>query len=140
MSPSSLDHKKPLFLGGALSFKGEKKNKAQKKKSKTKHTTVSQSGQSSTARTITSLENASFEPQSVDTIPIHHDKDKIDGANDEQTPAERAAQARKRERQWKELQLMAQKSHRERVEAFNEKLSQLTEHNDIPRVSAAGNG
>jgi hypothetical protein len=31
-------------------------------------------------------------------------------------------------------------SHRERVEQFNEKLGQLTELNDIPRVSAAGNG
>lgn len=31
-------------------------------------------------------------------------------------------------------------SYRERVEAFNHKLSTLTEHNDIPRVSAAGNG
>ena len=30
--------------------------------------------------------------------------------------------------------------YRERVEAFNAKLSTLTEHNDIPRVSAAGNG
>jgi len=31
-------------------------------------------------------------------------------------------------------------SHRERVEQFNEKLGSLTELNDIPRVSAAGNG
>lgn len=31
-------------------------------------------------------------------------------------------------------------SHRERVEQFNEQLGKLTELNDIPRVSAAGNG
>ena len=31
-------------------------------------------------------------------------------------------------------------TYRERVESFNMKLSTLTEHNDIPRVSAAGNG
>ena len=35
---------------------------------------------------------------------------------------------------------MSQSSYRERVEAFNHKLATLTEHNDIPRVSAAGNG
>lgn len=29
---------------------------------------------------------------------------------------------------------MAGKSHRERVQEYNEKLSQLTEHNDIPKV------
>lgn len=32
------------------------------------------------------------------------------------------------------------KSFREKVEDFNNKLSKLTEHNDIPRISAAGNG
>lgn len=33
-----------------------------------------------------------------------------------------------------------QKTYREKVNEFNEKLSTLTEHNDIPRISAAGNG
>ena len=32
------------------------------------------------------------------------------------------------------------KSFRDRIEEFNSKLSTLTEHNDIPRISAAGNG
>jgi protein FAM32A len=31
-------------------------------------------------------------------------------------------------------------TYRERVENFNMQLSTLSEHNDIPRVSAAGNG
>lgn len=31
-------------------------------------------------------------------------------------------------------------SYRERVEDFNARLSRMTEHNDIPRISAAGNG
>lgn len=31
-------------------------------------------------------------------------------------------------------------TYRERVENYNVKLSTLTEHNDLPRVSAAGNG
>jgi protein FAM32A len=35
---------------------------------------------------------------------------------------------------------MSETSYRERVEAFNHKLATTTEHNDIPRVSAAGNG
>jgi hypothetical protein len=29
---------------------------------------------------------------------------------------------------------------RDRIEGFNNRLSRLTEHNDIPRISAAGNG
>lgn len=42
-----------------------------------------------------------------------------------------------------EKQLMKKvlsKTHRERIDEFNQYLSVLTEHNDIPRVSAAGNG
>ena len=43
-------------------------------------------------------------------------------------------------REKQELEKVASKSHRDRIEEFNEKLGNLTEHNDIPRVSAAGNG
>lgn len=31
-------------------------------------------------------------------------------------------------------------SYREKIETLNAKLSTLTEHNDLPRISAAGNG
>ncbi len=54
----------------------------------------------------------------------------------ELTDAERKALKYKLERERKELEQLAKKSHRERVEEFNEKLSNLTELNDIPRVSA----
>jgi len=56
------------------------------------------------------------------------------------TEAERKSLKIKLEREKAELEKLAHKSHRERVEEFNEKLSSLTELNDIPRVSAAGNG
>lgn len=39
-----------------------------------------------------------------------------------------------------QYKLFLSMSHRERVEQFNEKVGSLTELNDIPRVSAAGNG
>jgi protein FAM32A len=56
------------------------------------------------------------------------------------TDAEKAAKKRKEKRDLEELKKVASKSHRERVEEYNSKLSNLTEHNDIPRISAAGNG
>ena len=59
---------------------------------------------------------------------------------EDKTESERRAAKRKREREMKDLEIVAKKSHRERVEDFNTKLSTLTEHNDIPRISAAGNG
>ena len=40
----------------------------------------------------------------------------------------------------KQMERVLEMSHRDRVNKFNENLASLTEHNDIPRVSAAGNG
>lgn len=40
----------------------------------------------------------------------------------------------------REVEKVAKKSYRERIEEFNNSLATTTEHNDIPRVSAAGNG
>jgi len=89
------------FVGGSLSFKGDKK-KPKKKKKKTK-TKLKQDNESTTN-----------EP--------------------ELTPTERKAAARHAERTVQDLRKMAKKSHRQRVEEFNAKLGNLTEHNDIPRV------
>lgn len=107
---------KTTFMGGALSFKGDKKKK--KKKAKKKSTTSKHKRQDDTA------------------VPADNDNT-ID--DDDLTDAERKALKRKRERERKELEKVAKKSHRERVEEFNEKLGSLTEHNDIPRVRMCSN-
>jgi protein FAM32A len=56
------------------------------------------------------------------------------------TDAQRKHQRRMIEHEAKEAKKLVKTSYRERVEQFNAKLSTLTEHNDIPRISAAGNG
>jgi protein FAM32A len=109
----------PSFVGGALSFKGDKK-----KKRKTKHSLKAKK-----EKQIHDSEGATKVVVAESTLQ-----------DEDLTEAERKAVARKLERERKELERVAKKSHRERVEEFNEKLSSLTEHNDIPRVSAAGNG
>ncbi|KAI2497458.1 hypothetical protein MHU86_17062 [Fragilaria crotonensis] len=127
------------FIGGALSFKGDKKKKTKKaaKKNKVKH-------EVSSGSTGVNSSKSSVEPLHSAGIPKHdnnnNNKTSDDDEYDEMTQAERAAYKKKQERELKELEMIAKQSHRERVEAYNEKLSQLTEHNDIPRVSAAGNG
>ena len=108
---------KSAFLGGSLSFKGDKKKSKKKKKSKTKH----------------KLKNEG----DVAKLPPPSDEDDVD---DELTEAERKALKFKKRRQQEESKKIAQQSHRERVETLNEKLGNMTELNDIPRVSAAGNG
>jgi protein FAM32A len=102
----------PEFTGGSLSFKGEKK-KGKKKKSKTKHSLKD----NAKARLD---EETPSQPLDVE---------------DDLTDAERKALEKKRQREREELKQVAKKTHRERVEEFNEKLGNLTELNDIPRVS-----
>jgi protein FAM32A len=105
---------KTAFMGGSLSFKGDKKSKkAKKKKSKSKH----------------SIDDNEEKNQQGETPLI--DNPDID---DELTDAEKKALEKRQEREKAELEKIAAKSHRERIEEFNEKLGNLTELNDIPRV------
>jgi protein FAM32A len=130
----------PSFTGGALSFKGDKKKT---KKSKNKNKNKSDGAKHS----------LKHDKKDTVVVPTDAAENDLDHQTAEQQPpsveeawmanmtdAERNAYKRKKERESIELAKMAKKSHRERVEDFNEKLSQLTEHNDLPRVSAAGNG
>jgi protein FAM32A len=111
---------KSAFIGGSLSFKGDKE-KTKKKTKKSKH-------------------KADNKLRRDDTDQAQEVGDGDDDDDDDMTEAERKAMKFKMERQRQESEKVANKSHRERVEEFNEKLGSLTEHNDIPRVSAAGNG
>ncbi|KAJ0408357.1 hypothetical protein P43SY_003083 [Pythium insidiosum] len=56
------------------------------------------------------------------------------------TPAQRRYEEHRRKREEAEVQKVAEKTYRQRVEELNQYLGRLTEHHDIPRVSAAGNG
>jgi len=97
----------PTFLGGKLNLKG-------KKKKKTKHDKKS----------------------TVDAVaekPAQTHNDSED--DDDLTKAERKGLQLKKEREIQDIEHLAKQSHRERVEEFNEKLGNLTELNDIPRVS-----
>ncbi|CAB1118753.1 unnamed protein product [Ectocarpus sp. CCAP 1310/34] len=56
------------------------------------------------------------------------------------TPAQRRFRKKQLEREGKKIRGMVKQTHRERIENFNALLASMTEHNDIPRCSAAGNG
>jgi len=59
---------------------------------------------------------------------------------DEMTEAEKRSLRFKKQNESRDFEKLGEKSHRERIEEFNAHLGSLTELNDIPRVSAAGNG
>ena len=112
------------FVGGALNFKGDK-SKIKKKKRRVKHEITS-------SQTTDTIHDTTKTSDISNTDNIDHD----DGL----TEVERKALRRRLERERLDAEKIAQKSHRERIEEFNTKLASQTELNDIPRVSAAGNG
>eukprot|EP00615_Pteridomonas_danica_P013595 CAMPEP_0114359896 /NCGR_PEP_ID=MMETSP0101-20121206/23386_1 /TAXON_ID=38822 ORGANISM="Pteridomonas danica, Strain PT" /NCGR_SAMPLE_ID=MMETSP0101 /ASSEMBLY_ACC=CAM_ASM_000211 /LENGTH=124 /DNA_ID=CAMNT_0001503719 /DNA_START=8 /DNA_END=382 /DNA_ORIENTATION=- len=56
------------------------------------------------------------------------------------TDAQKRYQKKMRERASETARKEVQITHRMKVEMFNHRLASLSEHNDIPRISAAGNG
>ena len=127
--------KSSSFQGGSLSFKGDGKKSKKDKKSKKK---AKKSKHSLKDGDASSSEQLLKNKQQQEAVVDGDDVDDYD--DDELTEAEKKAMRLKRERQRAESEKIAKKSHRQRVEELNEKLSTLTELNDIPRVSAAGNG
>ena len=111
-----------VFVGGKLSLKGDKK-KGKKKKSKSKHDKKKSSRDEEAAAAAAAAAAA-------------NDSNGSDVDEDEMTEAERKAQKYKQQAEKKDLEKVAKQSHRDRVEEYSQKLSQLTELNDIPRVSA----
>ena len=108
-----------VFVGGKLSLKGDKKKKGKKKKSKSKH----------------DKKKSSRDEESAAFAAANNRSGGSDDEEDEMTEAERRSQKYKEKAEKKDLEKAAKQSHRDRVEAFSQKLSELTELNDIPRVS-----
>ncbi|KAI8048322.1 uncharacterized protein B0P05DRAFT_576031 [Gilbertella persicaria] len=52
----------------------------------------------------------------------------------EKTEAEKKFEETKRQRQMERVSKAAAKSHKDRVQEFNQKLEKLSEHHDIPKV------
>ncbi|MCP9265043.1 Protein FAM32A [Dirofilaria immitis] len=77
-----------------------------------------------------------FKKESVDLksidITIHKD---AEATVTYKTPAEIAFEKRQLQNQFERLAKKAAVSHREKVEKFNQQMSELTEFNDIPKVS-----
>jgi protein FAM32A len=58
----------------------------------------------------------------------------------EKTAAQLKYEATMLARQRDDIAKGSELTHRDKIKKLNEKLSKLTEFNDIPRISAAGNG
>ena len=122
-------------VGGALKIKGidfKRKKSSKKKKKKRKREEEEGGGDESAAAAAASSSTAGGGEEQEE--PAEEDP------ADFMTDAERRYHKTMKQRASQAAQSAVTKTHREKVEDFNFLLDNLTEHNDIPRVSAAGNG
>ena len=116
--------KHSMVVGGKLKFKGSQRKDKKTNRSESDKSVAMPSSVSDQKKETNVGLSESGEKKSVlfmtDAQKIHKEKRK---ANEE-----------------KELKKFIKTTHRDRIEMFNLRLGQMTEHNDIPRVSAAGNG
>ena len=126
-----------VFTGGSLGFLSKKKKTSKKKKKRKPDAEEADMDSGSKKKSKVAFS---------DGVPSTHDSSPPPPASansdseDELTPFERSHLSKKRSKESRDTAALAEKSHRERVDAFNQGLSTLTEHNDLPRISAAGNG
>ncbi len=138
---------KPTVVGGKLKLKGSAPSSAVRKPATTPAavpvaaSTVEKKDSSGDKNSSESSRKRSLEDnEAVPSSSTGSDTTSIPPGMANMTEAQRRFKLKQMEREKEEAKRMKEKSYRERVNEFNEKLSKLTEHNDIPRVSAAGNG
>ena len=137
--PGFADHvvRSTLQLKGGLNLKKNKRKKPKKHKKKHKERHGEQSADSRVKEALdtdssnsgTGLGSGSYGRDGVSGDYKRH-----------LTPAQLRHAQMQEQRAALEAEQAAAVTHREKVARFNEKLASLTEHHDIPRVSAAGNG
>mmetsp|Transcript_6026 Transcript_6026/g.10962 ORF Transcript_6026/g.10962 Transcript_6026/m.10962 type:complete len:145 (-) Transcript_6026:46-480(-) len=136
----------PVFTGGSLSFlKSEKKSKKKKKKSKKEK--KEKTGKKEKRKLDDDAEQGSDEDNADDIAAASSKKQRTkdaveDGSDSESdlTEFEKKHRRKRLEKERRDTEAVAKKSHRERIDDFNSHLGSLTELNDLPRISAAGNG
>jgi protein FAM32A len=112
----------PEFKRGKLKLKGSKSASKSTKK-KTKHEISGDSPSSTHHPASEQVDTQKYDPEAY------------------MTKSQLAFKKKQDERLLNEgVRKLASETYRERLEKFNYSLATATEHNDIPRVSAAGNG
>ena len=122
-------------IGGKLKFKGSKSSSSSTKPKQT--ITTAKTATSSAASSSDAQSNSSSSSSSSSSNNNNHKKT---ADSEYLTEAQRRHRDKKLELESRTDKKLTTTTYRDRVEMFNAKLGRMTEHNDIPRVSAAGNG
>jgi protein FAM32A len=125
----------PIFIGGRLKLKGVKAIGSGSSTKKDSKKTLSASTTTTTTTTTSSKEEKKEKSSWIGKA--------VDVENEESFLTDVQRRHREKTRQIQRERVakkLTETSYRDRLDAFNHKLATETEHNDIPRVSAAGNG
>lgn len=142
---------KPTVVGGKLKLKSSSSSSAKGSASKSLPTTIAvpSSSAPSSSSSSTELKKRSFEEHNstnteTSSPPSSSTSSSLPPSilnNDVQlTEAQKRFKLKQMTREKEEAKKLVKTNYRERIENYNQKLAKLTEHNDVPRVSAAGNG
>ena len=110
------------IIRGKLKLKGSKDGASKKKKTNELNYSESLSAATSSSTSTPAEADVKVDPEAI------------------LTESQKRFLKRKNEVEDRAIKTLKTQSYRDRVESFNMKLSTMTEHNDIPRISAAGNG
>eukprot|EP00891_Asterochloris_glomerata_P003545 jgi/Astpho2/3545/Aster-x0167 len=119
------------FTGGKLKLKGGQSLGGVDKKKKKKRKAPAEDD---TAQQSEGQELALSAAQGSAEVPDGQYLPEPSEAEDRRTPAERRYDEMMAKRAAEKTKKMAMKSHRERIAEYNEHLSNLSEHHDIPKV------
>ena len=117
-------------IGGKLKFKGSKTSSS---------SSSTKPKQQQQVATTTTNPASSSDAQSSSSSSSNSNHKKVPDS-EYLTEAQRRHRDKKLELESRTDKKLTTTTYRDRVEMFNAKLGRMTEHNDIPRVSAAGNG
>ena len=123
-------------------FKGDKKDNNNNNKNKNKNKKKENQSDKDKRDDNVSLVNGEISPSTASHRGVEGSGVGSDDDSEDEylTAAQRKQKNNSRNKESEVAKANATVSYRQRVAMFNEKLATASEHNDIPRVSAAGNG
>eukprot|EP00613_Pedinella_sp_CCMP2098_P000100 CAMPEP_0171633474 /NCGR_PEP_ID=MMETSP0990-20121206/25222_1 /TAXON_ID=483369 /ORGANISM="non described non described, Strain CCMP2098" /LENGTH=141 /DNA_ID=CAMNT_0012204193 /DNA_START=28 /DNA_END=453 /DNA_ORIENTATION=+ len=141
MSDEEADIYKSCAGGGKLRLKGVEFKKSKKKKSKKEKKQHKRSrDDEEDEEKLESAREVRRREEEASTGAADVSDEEEENPEDRLTDAQKRYMKVQRDRAAETARKEVQMTHRMKVEMYNDRLAALTEHNDIPRVSAAGNG
>ncbi len=144
MSYSNVVGGKLQLKGKALDVKGGLKKKKRKRESHQQQLMLLKAAGKEGNKDAEGASHGTLEEESGEGVAAAEEEEQererqLVAREDHRTPAEKKYHEQKEKLELRRLAKVASKSHRQRVEEFNQYLANLSEHYDIPKVGPGWN-